>query len=111
MSKIYSAYNKKTNRDFCLKAISKEKLKTQDYNYLLERLKKEQEFQKECNSKNTVNFYRRFETENNIIFELEHCDDNLNNYLQENGELENDKKFFKHIVISLAKALKTLNEK
>ena len=40
MSKIYSAYNKKTNLDCCLKVISKEKLKIQNYNYLLERLKK-----------------------------------------------------------------------
>ena len=107
MSKIYTAYNKKTNTSCCLKVISKEKLKTQDYNFLLERLKKEQEIQTLCNSKNTVNFYKRLETDDNIIFELEYCDDNLNNYLQENGKLSRDKKFFKEIVISIAKALKT----
>ena len=111
MSKIYSAYNKKTHTECCLKVISKEKLKIQNYDYLLERLQKEQDLQTLCNSKNTVNFYRRLETEDNIIFELEYCEDNLNNYLQENGELSRDKKLFKEIVISIAKALKTLNEK
>ena len=111
MSKIFIAFNKKNNNECCLKVISKEKLKTQDYNYLLERLKKEQEIQKECNSTNTVNFYRRLDIDENVIFELEYCDNDLYNYLQENGELENNKKFYKNIVISLAKALKTLNEK
>ena len=111
MSKIYTAYNKKYNRECCLKVISKEKLKIQNYNYLLERLKKEQELQTICNSTNTVNFYRRIETEDFIIFELEYCNDNLNNYLQQNGELCREKKFYKEIVVSIAKALKTLNEK
>ena len=111
MIKIYTAYNKKANRECCLKVISKEKLKTQDYNFLLERLNKEQEIQTLCNSTNTVNFYKRLETEENIIFELEYCDDTLSNYMQENGELSGDKKFFKEIVISIAKALKTLNSK
>ena len=59
-----------------------------------------------CNSTNTVNFYRRLETEENIIFELEYYEDNLNNYLQESGELRRELKFFKEIVISIAKALK-----
>ena len=111
MSKIYSAYNKKNKRECCLKVISKEKLKIQNYDYLLERLKKEQEIQTLCNSIHTVNFYQKLDTEENIIFELEYCDDNLDNYLQENGELKRDKKFFKEIVVSIAKALKTLNEK
>ena len=111
MSKIYAAYNKKNNRECCLKVISKEKLKIQNYDYLLKRLEKEKEIQTLCNSMHTVNFYRRLETEENIIFELEYCDDNLDNYLQENGELKRDKKFFKEIVVSIAKALKTLNEK
>ena len=111
MSTIYSAHNKKSNIDCCLKVISKEKLKTQDYISLLERLKKEEEIQILCNSTNTVNFIRRLETEDNIIFELEYCNGNLYNYLQENGKLENDIKFFKEIVISIAKALKALHDK
>ena len=111
MTQIYKGTNKKNNIDVCLKIISKEKLKAHDYNYFLERLKKEEEIQILCNSDNTVKFYQRLETEDNIIFELECCDDNLNNYLQDNGELERDKKLFKDIVVSMAKALKTLHEK
>ena len=66
--KIYTAYNKKANRECCLKVISKEKLKTLDYNFLLERLNKEQEIQTLCNSNNTVNFYKRLETEKKYYF-------------------------------------------
>ena len=110
MSQIYKGTNKEKDEEVCLKIISKEKLKAQDYNYFVERLNKEQEIQTLCNSENTVKFYRRLETEENIIFELESCDDNLNKYLQENGELGRDKKLFKAIVVSMAKALKTLHD-
>ncbi len=105
--KVYKAYNKKSQRDCCLKVISKEKLKLSDYNFLLE----EEKISKVCNSENTVNFYRKLETENNIIFELEYCEDNLKNYIQKNGKLENEKNFFKDIVLGIVKALKTLHEK
>ena len=111
MSKFYTAFNKKDKRECFLKVISKEKLQAEDYIFLQERLNKEQEIQTLCNSANTVNFYKRLETEENIIFELEYCDDNLYNYLQENGELSREKTFFKQIVIDIAKALKILHEK
>ena len=111
MSEIYTAFNIKTNKECCLKFINKEKLKAQDYIYFLERLKKEEELQTLCNSENTVNFYRKLETEEKIIFELEYCEDNLYNYLQENIQLSKKKNFFKKIVVSIAKALKTLYEK
>ena len=99
LSKIYMAKNKNNNKYFCLKVISKEKLKNQNYIFIQDRLKKEQEIQTLCNSDNTLNFYRRLETDDNIIFELEYFDDNLYNYLQDNGELKNEKKFFKKIVL------------
>ena len=111
MSEIYTAFNIKTNKECCLKVINKEKLKAQDYIYFLERLKKEEELQTLCNSENTVNFYRKLETEENIIFELEYCEDNLYNYLQENIQLSKNKNFFKKIIVSIAKALKTLYDK
>ena len=111
ISKLYRAYNKIFKKQCCLEVISKEKLKIQDYDFQLERLNKEQEIQGLCNSTNTVNFYRRLETEKYIIFELEYCDDNLYNYLQENGELCKQINFFKEIVVSIAKALKILHEK
>ena len=111
MSSLYSAFNTITNKECYLKVISKEKLKTMDYDFLLERLRQEEEITKLCNSENTVNFYRKLETENHIIFELEYCNDNLNNYFMNNGELLYDKKFFKQIVRDLAKALKTIHNR
>ena len=111
MSSLYSAFNILTNKECYLKVISKEKLKTMDYDFLLERLRQEEEITKLCNSENTVNFYRKLETENHIIFELEYCNDNLNNYFMNNGEFLYDKKFFKQIVRDLAKALKTIHNR
>ena len=108
LGKIYSATNKKNGTSCNLKVISKEKIKNQDYIFIQERLKKEQEFQILCKSENIVAFNRRLETDDNIIFEYEYCDTNLFNYLQENGELSREKNFFKDIVISMAKALKTI---
>jgi len=108
---IYNAYNKKAGRDCCLKIISKKQLQLGDYDFLLEQLNREEKITNLCNSENTVHFYRKLETKDNIIFELEYCEDNLNNYLLENGELKENLKLFKNIIISLAKALKTLHDK
>ena len=53
---------------------------------MMEQLYREEEITKLCKSEYTVNFYRKLETEDNIIFELEYCDTNLLEYLNENGE-------------------------
>ena len=103
IGKIYYAHNKNTNSECFLKVINKEKIKNQDYIFLQERLKKEQEIQTLCISENTINFYRRLETDDNIIFELEYWDDNLYNYLEENGELFREKNFLKKLLFLLQK--------
>ena len=110
-SKIYRAYNIKENRDCILKIISLEELKKGDYDFHLERLQKEEEITRLCNSKNTVNIYRKFQTDNYIIFELENCDQDLNTYLSENGELLREKEFFIQIVRDISNAMKTLHSK
>ena len=104
-SKIYRCENKETKQLVCLKVIDKNKLKLGDYNYLLEQIKREEEITKLCKSQSIVQFYRKYENENIIIFELEYLEEDLANYLFENGELEKERDFFKNIVISLAKAL------
>ena len=109
-NKIFKAYNKIKKRKCCLKVINKNQLKLGDYDYLLEQIKREEEITKLCNSEYTVNFYQKFENENNIIFELEYFDDDLKDYLFNNDDLKNDE-FFKEIVISIGKALKIIHEK
>ena len=110
-SKIYRGYNKFNDRNCYLKIISKKQLELDDYDLRLEQLRREEEITKLCNSENIINFYRRIETEDNIIFELEYCEDDLKTYLDENGELENEKVLFKNIVISVAKALMIIHNK
>ena len=111
LSKIYIAHNKIDDRDCCLKIINKKQLELGDYDFLIEQFNREEKITKLCNSENTVNFYRRIENQDYIIFELEYCFQDLRNYLFENGEIENDKKLFKDIVIGIAKALKILHDK
>ena len=110
-SKLYRAYNKHEKRLCFLKVINKKQLELGDYDFLLEQINREEEITKLCNSENTVNFYRRIEFQENIIFELEDCEMDLKKYLFENGELENNQKLFKEIIIGVAKALKTLQNK
>ena len=93
-SKIYRAFNIKENKDCILKIISLEELKKDDYDFHLERLKKEEEITKLCNSENILNIYRKFQTQNYIIFEIESYEQDLAAYLLENGELERQKDFF-----------------
>ena len=102
---IYKALNKKTGNFCCLKIINKNQLKLGNYNFLLKQLKREEEINKLCNSENIVNFYNKFETQDNIVFELELCDTNLEEYLYYNGKFKEDKEFFKEIVLQLANAL------
>ena len=109
--KIYSAFNKKENRKCCLKIISKDQLKMGDYNYLLERVNREEQLTKICKSKNVVELYQRFENENNIIFELEYCPINLTQYINSKGELEDNIAFMKRIILGIGNALKTIHKK
>ena len=111
MSKIYKAYNKIDDRDCILKIIDKNELEKGDYDFHVERLKKEEEITKLCQCENIVNFYRKIENEKYIIFELEDCEQDLNKYLSENGELEREKDLFKKIAQDIAKALKKLQSK
>ena len=109
--KIYIAYNKKNQYDCWLKVINKEKLKLDDYDYFLEQIKREEEILLLCKSEYTVNLYKKFETNDNIIFEYEYMDSNLYEYMTENGELEREKEFFKEIILRIGKALKILHQK
>ena len=108
--KIYKAFNTKTEKDCCLKVINKSELELGDYDFLIEQINREEEITKLCNSEYTVNFYRRIENNNYIIFELENCETDLKEYLNDNGELSN-KELFKKIIISIAKALKIIHNK
>ena len=115
--KIYEAIKKSQERVF-LKIINKELLKEEeDYDFHVWQIQKEKELSKLCNSEYTVNFYQRFETENNIIFELEYFDDDLKEYLFQNGPLcakmesKNNLEIFRQIIIDIAKGLKSIHEK
>ena len=110
-AKFYEAYNKKYNRNCVLKVMDRKKLEEGDFDFLMDQINNEEKFTKLCNSENIVKFYRRLEINEYIIFELESCTQDLKNYMEENGELENDKTFFKQIILEIAKALKTIHDK
>ena len=110
-AKFYEAYNKKFDRNCILKIMDRKKLEEGDFDFLMDQINNEEKFTKLCNSENTVNFYRRLENNEYIIFELESCTQDLKTFMEENGELENDKTFFKQIILDIAKALKTVHGK
>ena len=84
-SVIYNAFNQE-KKYVCLKIIEKEKLKTGDYNFLLEQFIKEEEITKLCKSQYTINLYRKLENEKIILFELEYFEQDLKNYLSDYGK-------------------------
>ena len=79
-SEFYIAHNKKFDRSCILKVINKKKLEDDDFDFLMEQINNEEKFTKICNSQNTVNFYRRLENQEYIIFELENFSENLKDY-------------------------------
>ena len=109
--KIYKAFKKIENKEVILKIINKNQLKLGDYDFLLEQIKNEEEINKLCECENIVNLIRKFEIENNIIFEFEPYTKNLMKYLKEKGDLRRNIDMFKNLVLSLAKSLKTLQSK
>ena len=109
--KIYKAFKKKEDKEVILKIINKNQLKLGDYDFLLEQIKNEEEINKLCECENIVNLIRKFEIENNIIFEFESYTKNLMKYLKEKGDLRRNIDMFKNLVLSLAKSLKTLQSK
>jgi serine/threonine protein kinase len=111
LCKIYMGENNNLKRLCILKIINKNHLKQLDYDLIMKQLEREEEYTKLCKSKNIVNFYRKLETEENIIFELEYCDNNLKEYLYENGSLERKKALFKNIVQSVVKAIENYHKK
>ena len=108
-SKIYRGYNLIDKREICLKVRDKKLIELGDKDFILEQIKKEEELTKICKSDNIIEFYRKIETPNNIIFELEYCEQNIIDYLKNNGELRREPAKFKKLVLSLANALFTIH--
>ena len=109
-NKIYRAFNTITKRDCVLKIINKNRSKL-GINSLIAQIKREKEITSLCNSEYTVNFYRKLETEDHIIFEFESFETTALQYLYDNGELREQLNFFKYIVQQMANALKVLQQK
>jgi len=108
---IFSAINVTTQRSCILKVINKNHLKLGDYTFLQMQIKREEEITSLCNSDYIINLYRKLETKEYIIFELEYYDKTLYQYIKDNGPLDRDLDFFKYIVQQLANALKIINLK
>jgi len=111
LCKVYIGINKNLQRTCILKIINKKHLKQLDYDLIMKQLEREEEYTKLCNSKYTVNFYRKLETEENIIFELEFCKMNLKEYLYDEGKLERNPILFKNIAQSVVKAIQNYHTK
>ena len=109
--KIYQAYNKKYKRCCHLKTFEKEKLQQGDYDFLIQKVRSEEQITKLCKCENVIELYQKLEVDDKIIFELEYCEKDINAAIIDNyGGMQGDKEFFRKIVIDIAKALKKLHE-
>jgi len=108
---IYKAESIKDNRVVCLKVYNKKKLEQGDYDFFLAQIKREEEIIKLCESPYIINIYRRMETNNNIIFEMESWDTNLYDYIKKYDGFKNKIKLFERLLLEIISALKVLNEK
>ena len=113
MSTIYSAYNIYQQRACYLKTISKEQMKKGDYDYLLEKINREEQLTQLCQCKNVIQLYQKFETELYYIFELEYCEKNIyEGIINKYGGMEGEgnRKFLRQIILDIAKGLKVMHE-
>ena len=109
--KIYSAYNKKEDRQCRLKIIDKEVLKSENKDIINNLIDREVLMTQICNSENTIKFYKRMESSKSIILEFEMIENNLPAFLEENDKFSNNMELFKQLIKDLAKALRTIHQK
>ena len=110
ISKTYKAKNIKDNKNVSLKVYNKINLEHGDYDFFLDQIKREEEIIKLCKSDNIVNFYRKMETSDDIIYEMDSWDTNLSDYIKKNGGFLNNLKNFKKILFGIINSLKILNK-
>ena len=113
LSKIYFAFNKVQNKVCSLKSISKEKIKEENYDFLIERINSEIQINTICKCKNVIELYKMFETDDYYNFEFEYYDENLYEYIiYKYGGLKSmsNHSFLRHIILDISKAIKVLND-
>ena len=111
LGKLYKAIRKNSREEIYLKIYSKELLKKSKYNYLLKQIEREILLSELCKSDHILKVYQKRETENAILLEYEYYESDLIQYINNSGELMNDKEFFKKVVLDLAEALKVIYDK
>ena len=107
---IYGAKNLRKKENVCLKVYNKKRLKLGDYDYFMEQIKREEEIVSLCKCENIVNIYKKMETEDDIIFEIDAWDFTLADFIEKRGS-HFATKIFLDIVSGFTKALKVLNAK
>ena len=81
-------------------------------NFLIAQIKREEEISSLCKSEYTTYLFRKLETEEHIIFEYEYFEEDMLEYIYDNGPLYRDElNFFKYIVQQMAHTLKVLHQK
>ena len=109
---LYKAENIKEHRKVSLKVYDKKKLEKGDYDYFIEQIKREEEIINLCKCENIVNIYRKIETNQYIIFEMESWDINLADFIKIYGHFRLSKfDTFGKIILGVVNALKLLNNK
>ena len=105
------AKEKKSEKPVFLKVYDKREINKGPVNIILNQINREEELTNFCKCENVVELYEKLETDISVIFVYERCYYNLQEYMKQKSNLMNKTKFFIKIVRSIAKALKTLNDK
>ena len=113
LSKTYCAYNIIQNKECYLKSISKEKIKKEDFDFLVQKINSEIQINTICKSKNVIELNKIFETDDYYNFEFEYPYDNLYKKIIFNyGGLNtrNPPPILRKTILDISNALKTLND-
>ena len=103
---IYNAYDINYQKDVSLKFMKKEDCP--NYDLFMKNLDNQKKILNLCKSENIQSLYRILETEKYIILEMEGYDENLHQYIMNNGPSDTEKEFFKSIALGLGRALQVL---
>ena len=107
----YTATEIETNNLVFLKYYDKNLIDEGPKDFLLKQIQREEKLTKMCESQNVIKLNKKLETDNSILFEYEKCDDNLSEYISNEGPLMKNTTKFIEIVESLANIMQILKEK
>ena len=106
----YNALSKKDKQFYILKVYFNKKLEDGEMDYLISQIHSEIEILNKIKSDNIITKYSDFKTDHAYVLVLEYYEQNLQQYIKDNGPLYFETSIFQKLILNFGNVLKILKE-